>query len=70
MWTGRRAERGTGGCSAASSRSGRIVTEVLIGLLRADPASQLSLEPDWRPTLPAAGEAFELTDLLIPDASR
>ncbi|MFG1911339.1 peroxidase family protein [Kribbella sp. NPDC048928] len=49
---------------------GRIVTEVLIGLLRADPAGQLSLEPDWRPTLPSAGEAFELTDLLIPDASR
>lgn len=49
---------------------GRIVTEVLIGLLRADPASQLGLEPDWRPTLPSAGEAFELTDLLIPDASR
>ncbi|HEY3562249.1 MAG TPA: peroxidase family protein [Kribbella sp.] len=49
---------------------GRIVTEVLIGLLRADPASQLSLEPDWRPTLPYAGETFELTDLLIPGASR
>ncbi|MFF0342655.1 peroxidase family protein [Kribbella sp. NPDC004875] len=49
---------------------GRIVTEVLIGLLRADPASYLSLEPDWQPTLPAAGAAFGLTDLLIPDGSR
>ncbi|MET9271571.1 peroxidase family protein [Kribbella sp. NPDC003557] len=49
---------------------GRIVAEVLIGLLRADPASYLSLEPGWQPTLPAAGETFGLTDLLIPDGSR
>jgi hypothetical protein len=48
---------------------GRIVAEVLIGLLRADPASYLSLEPDWQPTLPAAGDAFGLTDLLIPSGS-
>ena len=43
---------------------GRIVAEVLIGLLRADPASYLSLEPDWEPTLPAAGPGFSLADLL------
>ncbi len=48
---------------------GRIVAEVLIGLLRADPASYLSLEPDWQPTLPAAGPVFGLADLLIPDGS-
>jgi hypothetical protein len=40
------------------------VTEVLIGLLRADPASYLSLEPDWVPTLPPAGPRFGLVDLL------
>jgi len=44
----------------------RIVTEVLIGLLRADPASYLSQEPDWSPTLPAAGPVFGLTDLIVP----
>ena len=49
---------------------GRIVAEVLLGLLRADPASYLSLEPGWQPTLPANGETFGLTDLLIPDGSR
>jgi hypothetical protein len=49
---------------------GRIVAEVLIGLLRADPASYLSLEPDWQPGLPAAGATFGLTDLLIPAGSR
>ncbi|MFD0785703.1 peroxidase, partial [Micromonospora azadirachtae] len=43
---------------------GRIVTEVLIGLLRADPASYLSREPDWVPQLPAAGAGFGLPDLL------
>ena len=46
---------------------GRIVTEVLIGLLRADPASYLSQEPGWRPALPAAGPAFGLADLLTLD---
>jgi hypothetical protein len=30
---------------------GRIVAEVLIGLLRADPSSYLSLEPDWQPMI-------------------
>ncbi|HEY4455616.1 MAG TPA: peroxidase family protein [Pseudonocardiaceae bacterium] len=43
---------------------GRIVAEVLIGLLRADPASYLSVAPEWTPTLPAAGPTFSLTDLL------
>jgi hypothetical protein len=42
----------------------RIVTEVLIGLLRADPTSYLSVAPDWQPTLPAAGPIFGLADLL------
>ncbi|WP_250030778.1 peroxidase family protein [Paractinoplanes maris] len=45
---------------------GRIVAEVLVGLLRADPASFLSLEPDWQPLFPARGDAFDLADLLIP----
>jgi heme peroxidase len=43
---------------------GRIVAEVLIGLLRADPASYLTLEPGWRPSLPAAGPHFTLADLI------
>ncbi|MEV5968015.1 peroxidase family protein [Kribbella sp. NPDC051952] len=49
---------------------GRIVAEVLIGLLRADPASYLSAEPDWEPTLPAAGPTFDLPDLLIPASTQ
>ena len=43
---------------------GLIVAEVLVGLLRADPTSYLSLEPDWQPDLPAAGPGFGLADLL------
>jgi Animal haem peroxidase len=43
---------------------GRIVAEVLIGLLRADPTSYLTLEPDWEPTLPTSGGQFGLADLL------
>jgi hypothetical protein len=53
-----------GGGDRLGPVGGRIVTEVLIGLVRADPASYLSLEPDWRPTLPAAGPRFGLADLL------
>ena len=33
---------------------GRIVGEVLIGLLNADPESFRAVDPGWRPTLPAA----------------
>ena len=43
---------------------GRIVTEVLLGLLRADPATYLAADPNWQPTLPRTGPMFGLTDLL------
>jgi hypothetical protein len=45
---------------------GRIVGEVLYGVITADPESYLSSEPRWAPTLPARGGAFRLTDLLVP----
>ncbi|MDW5594231.1 peroxidase family protein [Conexibacter stalactiti] len=46
---------------------GRIVGEVLVGIIDADPASFRSLDPGWMPTLPArrAG-AFGLADILVP----
>jgi hypothetical protein len=40
-----------------------IVSEVLIGLLRADPGSWLSVHPSWKPFLPAR-DTFGLADLL------
>jgi len=45
---------------------GRIVGEVIIGLLQADPASYLAVEPTWRPPLPARSEAgaFRMVDFL------
>jgi hypothetical protein len=43
---------------------GRIVAEVLIGLLRADADAYLTAEPGWRPTLPGSGAGFALADLL------
>jgi hypothetical protein len=44
---------------------GRIVAEVLIGLLAGDPLSYLSVEPTWKPFLPAAQTgAFTLSDLV------
>jgi hypothetical protein len=47
----------------------RIVGEVLVGLIDADPESFRSLEPDWRPTLGSGTPgAFELADILAPPA--
>jgi Animal haem peroxidase len=49
---------------------GRIVAEVLIGILEADRGSYRANEPSWTPTLPAAGERFGLTDLLLATDAR
>jgi Animal haem peroxidase len=43
---------------------GRIVAEVLLGIVDADPASYRSVDPGWQPTLPSAGKKFEMGDLL------
>ena len=44
-----------------------IVGEVLVGVLDADPSSQRSVDPDWRPSLPSRQPGrFTLTDLLAP----
>jgi hypothetical protein len=46
---------------------GRIVGEVLVGIIDADPESFRAVDPGWTPTLPArrAG-AFGLADVLVP----
>jgi hypothetical protein len=44
---------------------GRIVAEVLVGLLKGDPSSFLRQEPAWKPELPAATAGmFTMVDLL------
>jgi len=45
---------------------GRIVAEVLVGLLQKDPNSYLYLQPNWKPQLPIAREngKFRMADLL------
>lgn len=42
---------------------GRIVAEVLIGVLQGDRMSYLRQDPEWTPTL-ASGDTFEMADLL------
>lgn len=42
---------------------GRIVTEVVIGLLEGDRQSYLRQDPDWRPTY-GSGGTFTMVDLL------
>jgi heme peroxidase len=44
---------------------GRIVAEVLIGILDADRGSYRANDPGWTPTLPARDGRFGLTDLLL-----
>ena len=43
---------------------GRIVAEVMIGLLAADPSSYLNRRPRWQPTLGASGGDYQITDFL------
>jgi Animal haem peroxidase len=46
---------------------GRIVGEVLIGIIDADPESYLSVDPSWRPTLPSHDpDRFGIADILVP----
>ena len=42
---------------------GRIVAEVLVGLLESDPTSYLARRPAWRPTLGRDGD-FTMADLI------
>jgi hypothetical protein len=43
---------------------GRIVAEVLIGLIQSDPGSFLVQKPKWTPTVTSAGSAFRMKDFL------
>jgi hypothetical protein len=43
---------------------GRIVAEVLLGLLLADSTSYLSRRPSWTPTLGPGGGGYDITDFL------
>ena len=43
---------------------GRIVAEVLLGIIDADPESYRAVDRSWRPSLPHTGAAFGLGDLL------
>ena len=44
---------------------GRIVAEVLIGLLETDSHSYLARKPKWTPTLASAGTSFRMKDFLV-----
>jgi hypothetical protein len=37
---------------------------VIVGLLQTDPASYVTAQPAWAPTLPAKGGTFRMTDFL------
>jgi Animal haem peroxidase len=48
---------------------GRIVAEVLLGILDADPDSYRAVDPSWEPSLPARGDSFALVDILVPETA-
>jgi Animal haem peroxidase len=48
---------------------GRIVAEVLHGVIVGDPESYLAVDPGWMPTLPAREGRLRLADLLLPEGS-
>ena len=56
-----------GGGDRLGDVGGRIVGEVIVGIIRRDPESYLANDPSWRPTLPShqPGE-FKIRDLLLP----
>jgi len=56
-----------GGGDHLGEVGGRIVAEVIVGIVRHDPESYLSNNPTWQPTLPSheAG-VFKIRDLLVP----
>jgi hypothetical protein len=46
---------------------GRIVGEVLVGIIDADPESFRSVDPSWMPTLPSNDpDRFSIVDILVP----
>jgi Animal haem peroxidase len=54
-----------GGGERLGPLGGRIVAEVLLGIIDRDPESYRAVQPDWRPTLPAAQPgSFDMADLL------
>jgi hypothetical protein len=59
----REAERRTDGLTLGKV-GGRIVAEVLIGLIERDPSSYLVQNPTWTPTLTSAGASFRMKDFL------
>ena len=49
---------------------GRIVAEVFVRLLAADPMSYINVDPDWKPVFPAIGDGFQLRDILTFDHTK
>jgi len=56
-----------GGGDHLGEVGGRIIAEVIVGIIRRDPESYLTNDPSWRPTLPShQSGSFKIRDLLIP----
>ena len=56
-----------GGGDRLGDVGGRIVAEVIVGIIRRDAESYLANDPSWRPTLPSHEPGrFKIRDLLVP----
>ena len=57
-------EAEAGGGTRLGPVGGRIVAEVLLGLIKGDPFSFVNVEPNWQPTLGASPGVFTMKDLV------
>jgi hypothetical protein len=57
-------EAEVGGGAQLGPVGGRIVAEVLLGLLKGDPFSYVNVEPTWKPTLGTTEGQFTMADLI------
>jgi hypothetical protein len=53
-----------GGGDRLGPVGGRIVGEVLVGVLLADPEAFTNVDPAWQPSLPAESNTYAISDLL------
>ena len=54
----------TAGGEHLGAVGGRIVAEVMLGMLKLDKHSWISIDPQWTPTIPQLGERLEMPDVI------
>lgn len=64
LWYYMLAESQSGGGTRLGPTAGRVVAEVIVGILHTDPSSWLRVDPLWQPDMGATPGTFSIIDLL------